>query len=67
METAVTEKDDKISVFKKVRGAICHNCPLCRHARNKPESFIGKILHSKKHADNCPMWKAEKELYPDAE
>lgn len=52
-----------IGTFKKIRATICHNCPLCKHARNNPESKIGKMLHSKLHSENCPMWKAEKEVY----
>lgn len=56
-------KANRIGTFKKIRATICHNCPLCKHARQNPESVIGKILHHKLHADNCPMWKAEKEVY----
>ena len=55
--------EEKIPVFKKLRAKICDNCPLCNHARRNPESRIGKILHHKRHADNCPMWKAQKEIY----
>jgi len=54
---------NQIGTFKKIRATICHNCPFCKHARNNPESKIGKILHSKIHSENCPMWKAEQEVY----
>ena len=54
---------NKIGTFKKIRASICNNCPLCKHARKNPESVVGKILHHKSHADNCPMWKAQKEVY----
>ena len=55
--------DEKIGTFKKIRAAICHNCPLCKHARSNPDSKVGKMLHHKLHSENCPMWKAEKEVY----
>jgi len=55
--------EGKIGTFKKIRAAICHNCPLCKHARENPQSTIGKILYHKLHADHCPMWKAEQEVY----
>ena len=55
--------EDKIGAFKKIRAAICHNCPFCKHARNNPKSTIGKMLHSKLHADHCPMWRAEQEVF----
>lgn len=54
-----------VSVFKKIRATVCHHCPLCRHGRKNPTSIIGKVLHHKYHADHCPMWKAEKEVYGD--
>ena len=54
---------DDIGRFKKIRAAICHNCPMCKHARENPQSMIGKVLHHKLHADHCPMWKAEQEVY----
>ena len=35
----------------------------CKHARNNPQSTIGKMLHLILHTDHCPMWKAEQEVY----
>lgn len=55
--------NNEVGFLKKARAAICHHCPLCKRARNKPMSLIGKILHHKLHSDNCPMWKAEQDLY----
>ncbi len=55
--------EEKIGAFKKIRATICHHCPFCKHARENPDSAIGKILHHKLHADHCPMWKAEQEVY----
>ncbi|MBW1993526.1 MAG: hypothetical protein JRI77_03635 [Deltaproteobacteria bacterium] len=55
--------DKKIGFHKKIMGAVCRHCPICRYGRKNPESFIGKILHARIHADHCPLWKAEKEIY----
>ena len=54
---------NKIGFYKKMMGSVCHHCPICKYGRKNPESAIGKILHSKIHADHCPMWRAEKEIY----
>ena len=51
--------ENDIGTFKKIRATICHNCPMCKHARENPQSIIGKILHHQLHAEHCPMWKAE--------
>ena len=50
-------------IYKKIMGTVCHHCPFCKYWRNHPESMICKMLHHKVHADHCPMWKAEKEVY----
>jgi len=49
--------------MKKLLAKICDHCPLCRHARKNPESLLGKILNHPLHADNCPAWKAHREVY----
>jgi len=46
----------------RLLGRICSHCPICRHARARPESLIGRVLHHPLHADHCPFWKAEKAL-----
>jgi hypothetical protein len=53
----------RVGIFKKSRAVICHYCPFCMYARKRQDSFVGKILHHPNHADNCPMWNAEKEVY----
>ncbi len=53
----------KTGRIRKILGAACHHCPICRYGRSRPESMIGKMLNSRLHADHCPMWKAEKEVY----
>ena len=55
--------EEGIGIFKKLLALVCHYCPICKYGRENPESVIGRILHHKFHADYCPMWKAEKEVY----
>ena len=57
--------ENSVSFYKKLMASMCHHCPLCKHGRKNPQSTVGKILHHKLHADHCPMWKAEKQVYPD--
>jgi hypothetical protein len=52
-----------MGIFKKVAGTFCHYCPVCGYGRRHPDSVIGKIVHHPLHANNCPFWNAEKELY----
>lgn len=56
--------DSKVGAFRKTLAAICSHCPVCNHAREHPESWIGRVLHHPLHADHCPFWKAEQELRP---
>lgn len=65
IQVRVDSSEERIPMFKKLRAKICDNCPLCNHARKNPDSRIGKILHHKYHSDNCPLWKAHKEIYGD--
>ena len=33
--------EDNIGTFKKIRAAICHNCPFCKHrAANAPKAHV---------------------------
>ena len=50
------------AVTRAVAG-FCHYCPLCEYARQYPESWVGRVLHHPLHADHCPAWKAEQEVY----
>ena len=59
--------EEKVGLYKKIMGTVCHHCPLCKYGRKHPESTIGKMLHHKVHSDHCAMWKAEKEIYGDDE
>ena len=57
-----TPREEKPTMLKRIWARICHNCLVCNHARKNPESRIG-IFHNRYHADNCPFWKDEKEVY----
>ena len=57
-------EEEKIGGVRRVLGFACHYCPLCRSARKNPESMLGRALHHPWHAEHCPMWKAEKAVYP---
>ena len=58
-------EENKVGYGKKIMASVCHYCPICRYGRRNPESIVGKILHHRYHADNCPFWKAEKEIYEE--
>jgi hypothetical protein len=34
----------------------CDHCPLCRYAREKPDSLFGKMMAL--HGKLCPFWRA---------
>jgi len=55
--------ENNVSPLRKALAVVCHHCPMCRYARANPESILGKVLHHRLHADYCPMWKAEKQMY----
>ena len=63
IRTGIYADEEKVPLLKKFRATLCHHCPFCHHARKNPDSTIGKILHHKYHAENCALWKAEKEIY----
>lgn len=53
--------EPKVGVLKKTLAAICSHCPICNHARRRPDSWIGRVLHHPLHADHCPFWKAQRD------
>ena len=57
---------EKTGFFKGVMASLCHNCPICRYGRKAPGSLVGRILHHPFHAEHCPFWKAEREMYREA-
>ncbi len=47
--------------IKKLIAKRCENCPLCRHAREKPDSLFGKVMVF--HGKFCPFWRAWEKEY----
>jgi hypothetical protein len=39
----------------------CEHCPLCRYAREKPETLVGKMMAF--HGKFCPFWRAWESEY----
>lgn len=39
----------------------CENCPICRYARENPDTLISKIIHL--HGKFCPFWRARERVY----
>jgi hypothetical protein len=59
-------EDKKAGLLKGVMASLCHHCPLCRYGRKSPQSLVGRILHHPFHAEHCPFWKAERQVYREA-
>lgn len=55
--------EKQAGVFKRMRASLCHHCPVCSYGRRHPQSRLGRMLHHPAHAEHCPFWKAEQELY----
>ncbi len=41
----------------------CEACPLCRHARQHPQSLFGRAMAW--HGKFCPFWRAWQRVYGD--
>jgi hypothetical protein len=67
--TNIPEANEKtkteVGLFKRMKASVCKHCPACNHARRKPESIIGRVLHHPFHSKHCPVWKAYQEVYGD--
>jgi hypothetical protein len=51
--------------IKKFMAKRCENCPLCRRARERPASLLGKLMTL--HGKFCPFWRAwQKEYGPSS-
>lgn len=48
-----------MGAIKQFMAKRCENCPLCRHARNHPETMFGKLMEL--HGKVCPFWRAWKQ------
>jgi hypothetical protein len=46
--------------FDRFLAEICDLCPLCRYARENPDTRVGKIMAW--HGTWCPAWKAHQQL-----
>ncbi len=46
--------------FVRFLGEMCEQCPLCRYARENPDTRVGKIMAW--HGKWCPAWKAHQQL-----
>ena len=53
-------KEELMKKFNKLLGSICADCPLCKYAREKPETKIGRLMEW--HGKWCPAWKAYNEI-----
>jgi len=53
----------KPGFLKRSRAFLCHHCPVCRYGRRRPDSLLGRMLHHPLHAEHCPLWRAEREIY----
>lgn len=53
--------NSKPTTTEKILGTICNYCPLCRYARNNPETWFGRLMEW--HGKYCPFWRAQKALY----
>lgn len=45
----------------RLMAARCEHCPLCRHARNNPDSTVGKLVAF--HGRFCPFWRSWQKVY----
>ena len=43
----------------------CDNCPLCRKARENPDTLFGKAMHL--HGKLCPFWRSWERKYGGTE
>ncbi|MBU2499144.1 MAG: hypothetical protein KKE57_09605 [Proteobacteria bacterium] len=59
-------KERGTGYFGRLMAGLCHHCPICRFGRQNPASLIGRMLHHRVHADHCPFWKREREVYGTA-
>ncbi len=55
--------EGNVRPFKRLKASICKHCPACNHARENPESIVGRILHHPFHSGHCPIWKAYADMY----
>lgn len=54
-----------LATLKKLMATRCEHCPLCRHAREKPDTLFGKAMAL--HGKICPFWRAWQAEYGQAQ
>ena len=57
MTTAETEH----SLSTRIMAKRCDTCPVCKAARNKPDTRFGRVMAW--HGSWCPFWKAHEQVY----
>lgn len=50
-----------MGAIKKFMATRCENCPLCKRARENPDTLFGKLMAL--HGKFCPFWRAREEIY----
>ena len=45
-----------MGVIKKFMAVRCENCPLCKRARENPDTMFGKVMSF--HGKFCPFWRS---------
>lgn len=50
-----------MGLIKNLMAKRCEACPLCKHARQHPESLVGRAMAW--HGKFCPFWRAWEEVY----
>ncbi len=52
-----------MGMIKTLLAKRCDSCPLCKRARENPESLLGKVMAF--HGKFCPAWRAWQQIYGD--
>ncbi len=51
----------RLKTLTELMAKRCEKCPLCRRAREKPDSLFGKLMAL--HGRFCPFWRAWEKVY----
>ena len=51
------------SLGTRIMAKRCESCPLCKRARENPDTRFGKIMAW--HGTWCPFWQARERVYGD--
>ncbi len=50
-----------MGAIKTFMAARCENCPLCKRARENPNTLFGKLMAL--HGKFCPFWRSHEQVY----